>query len=405
MELLLLSLTVLSVFTSAADILVLMDHTDIKESHSLFFDSIISRGHKIIYKLPDSQGLRLEKFDDYLYSTVILMCPGEGMIYLDLNGKVSVSDLVKFSDNGGNLVIFGDVDAASHYRKLANDFGVDFYEQGTRLYSEKKEKTIATTNITSPISILPTSKAPIKFSGIGLYYNQNSKLLTPLISTSKDQYVRNEFKKTDVKEPVVFAVAFQGRNNVRAVFVGSVDVCANSYMKDDSLSNNKMCVELLKWAFQEKSVLRYSGITHYKTESKKNKGYLEGEYTINDDLMFSIDIEELKDGKWQEYKTSKAYVEFVMLEPKIRKYLEFKNGSLVTHFRAPDIHGVYQFKVFLNNPGFSWIESATKVTVRPYKHNQFERFLPCAYPYYASVFASMSGFVVFSFYFLYHKNT
>lgn len=80
MELLLLSLTVLSVITSAADILVLMDHTDIKESHSLFFDNIISRGHKITYKLPDSQGLRLEKFDDYLYSTVILMCPGEGII-------------------------------------------------------------------------------------------------------------------------------------------------------------------------------------------------------------------------------------------------------------------------------------------------------------------------------------
>lgn len=315
-----------------------------------------------------------------------------------------MSDLVKFSDNGGNLIIFGDVDAASHYRKLANDFGVDFYEQGTRLYSEKKEKTVVTTNVTSPASILPTSKSQLKFSGIGLYYNQNSKLLTPLISTSKDQYVRNEFKKTDVKEPAVVAVAFQGRNNVRAVFVGSIDICANLNMKDESLNNNKVCVELSKWAFQEKSVLRYSGITHYKAGSKKEKGYLEGEYTINDDLVFSIDIEEFKGGSWQAHKSSKAYVEFVMLEPKIRKYLEFKNGSSLTHFRAPDIHGVYQFKVFLNDPGYSWIESATKVTVRPYKHNQFERFLPCAYPYYASVFASMSGFVVFSFYFLYNKN-
>ena len=316
-----------------------------------------------------------------------------------------MSDFVTFSDNGGSLLVFGDTDAASFYRRLANEFGLDFYEQGTRLYSESKNKTLLSSSVSAPSIIIPSSTAKIGFSGTGITLNVDSSLLTPLFSSETGDYVRNEFKKTEKQESAVVAVAFQGRNNARAVFVGSVDVCSNDFFSDKSKGNEKACGEMSKWAMNEKGVLRYSGITHFRTGEKHEKGHLEGEYTINDEVYYSIDIEEFRGGKWSEHKTENAYVEFIMLDPKIRKYLTFKSGSLFTRFKAPDVHGVYQFKVSLHEPGYSWVDTASKATVRPYKHNQFERFLTCAYPYYASVFASMTGFLIFSFYFLYHKDT
>ena len=45
-----------------------------------------------------------------------------------------------------------------------------------------------------------------------------------------------------------------------------------------------------------------------------------------------------------------------------------------------------------------------QVSVRPFRHNEFERFLVAAYPYYASVFSTMAAFFLFGFVFLYHKS-
>ncbi len=44
-----------------------------------------------------------------------------------------------------------------------------------------------------------------------------------------------------------------------------------------------------------------------------------------------------------------------------------------------------------------------QVPVRPFKHNEYERFLECAYPYYTSALSMMLGFFVLGFFYLYHK--
>lgn len=307
---------------------------------------------------------------------------------------------MKFSDNGGSLIVFADTDAGAQYRKLANEFGIDFHEQGTRLYGESK--VLKTNNITGPSIIVPASKEKVLFSGIGMNYNKDSRFLTPLLSTNAKNIVRNEFKVSEVSGSSHVVLAFQGRNNARAIFSGSIDICSNSHSEKNY--NQKFCLEFAKWVLNEKGVLRVSSITHHRQNEKREKGYLEGEYTINDDLYYLIEIEENVDGKWQRFKTDNAYLEFVMMDPRIRKYLANDKDGLVSQFKAPDVHGVYQFKTFLYEHGYSWIETANKVTVRPYRHNQFERFLVCASPYYLSVFVSIAGFIVFSFSFLFHKN-
>lgn len=45
-----------------------------------------------------------------------------------------------------------------------------------------------------------------------------------------------------------------------------------------------------------------------------------------------------------------------------------------------------------------------QVSVRPLQHTQYERFIPSAYPYYASAFSMMAGLFVFSIVFLHMKE-
>ncbi len=45
-----------------------------------------------------------------------------------------------------------------------------------------------------------------------------------------------------------------------------------------------------------------------------------------------------------------------------------------------------------------------QVSVRPLQHTQYERFIPSAYPYYASSFSMMLGIFLLSLFFLHMKD-
>jgi len=317
---------------------------------------------------------------------------------------------LRFYDEGkGNLFVLGDTDAAQPYRRLANSFGLDFYEQGARVYTANKPTGPALvhhnfTSITSP------SSKPLSFAGTDFHLRRGHKQAFPLLTGTKDAKVLNDLKQKEVLKPegedVVLAVAIQGLNNARAVFLGSVDLCSNTTFEGP---NGKFCKETAAWAFQQKGRLRYGNITHYRIQSlsdaqRQAVGTLEVAYRVQDFAYYSVDIEEFRDGQWQAYPGSTVYIEFVMLDPYIRKYLSRSGKTFYTTFQIPDVYGVFQFKTKSEEPGFSWISTASEAPVRPFRHDEYERFLVVACPYYASVFACVGSFLVFSFYFLYHKE-
>lgn len=108
-------------------------------------------------------------------------------------------------------------------------------------------------------------------------------------------------------------------------------------------------------------------------------------------------------------------------------------GKYSVQFKLPDVYGVFQFKVDYNRLGYTHLYSSTQVSrvparpqpacatpgllsgrpvpsvlrqvsVRPLQHTQYERFIPSAYPYYASAFSMMAGLFVFSVVFLHMKE-
>jgi oligosaccharyltransferase complex subunit beta len=69
--------------------------------------------------------------------------------------------------------------------------------------------------------------------------------------------------------------------------------------------------------------------------------------------------------------------------------------------QVPDVYGVFKYVVDFQKQGYSYVQLSQQVPVRPFRHNEYERFLVCAYPYYASAFSSMAAFFALGFFFLY----
>lgn len=98
-------------------------------------------------------------------------------------------------------------------------------------------------------------------------------------------------------------------------------------------------------------------------------------------------------------------MEFHRLDPFIRVPLTNDGGGILsTEIMAPDTYGVFNFIVKFNKLGYTKIETKAQVTVRPLRHDMYERFISCAYPYYFSAFSMMFGVFILSFAFLYHRD-
>ena len=78
-------------------------------------------------------------------------------------------------------------------------------------------------------------------------------------------------------------------------------------------------------------------------------------------------------------------------------------SCLLAAAQVPDVYGIYKFRVQYRRPGLSVLSLSDQVSIRPFRHNEYERFISAAFPYYTSYFVIMAGFFVFTFMFLFTK--
>jgi len=167
-----------------------------------------------------------------------------------------------------------------------------------------------------------------------------------------------------------------------------------------NLEMNFFAQQLLQWTFQERGILRAKNVMHHRVGEKESPQV----YTITEDITYSIDIEEWNGRRWVPYVSTDVQLEFRMLDPYVRTTLKCNDkGHYTITYKIPDVYGVYTFKVEYIRKGYGFLTDITRVPVRPFRHTQYERFIPSAYPYYASAFSMMAGLFIFSFVFLYTK--
>ena len=180
---------------------------------------------------------------------------------------------------------------------------------------------------------------------------------------------------------VVLVAGLQARNNARVVITGSLELFSDNFIQSEaSLLNGKpkqsgnglFTEELSKWVFGERGVLRLNSVTHHKINENEAKTI----YTVNETIVYTVSIEEKQDGQWVGYVADDVQLEVQMLDPKIRTTLKSQgNGIFTTAFIAPDVYGVYTFKLDYHRLGYSSLSDRVIVTIRPYRHDEYERFI------------------------------
>eukprot|EP00262_Sarcandra_glabra_P002092 TRINITY_DN12348_c0_g1_i1.p1 TRINITY_DN12348_c0_g1~~TRINITY_DN12348_c0_g1_i1.p1 ORF type:complete len:436 (-),score=61.57 TRINITY_DN12348_c0_g1_i1:475-1782(-) len=405
-------------------ILVLVDDLAIKSSHSIFFNSLKTRGFDLDFKLADDPKLSLQRYGQYLYDGLILFSPSIERF----GGSMDLAAVLDFVDSGHDLIFAADASASDLIRDIATECGLDFDEDPSAVVidhtgyavseTEGDHTLIASDDFIRSDVILGDKKieAPVLFRGIGHSLNAANSLVLKVLSASPSAYSANPKTKLSsppsLTGPAISLVSIvQARNNARILISGSLDLFSNRFFrssvqkagsstKHEKSGNEQFVTELSKWVFHERGHLKAVNVRHNKVGETVEPAM----YRINDDLEYFIEIYEWSGKTWRPYVADDVQVQFYMMSPYVLKTLSNdQKGLYSTSFRVPDVYGVFQFKVEYQRVGYTSLSLAKQIPVRPFRHNEYERFIPAAYPYYGASFSTMAGFFVFTIFYLYNK--
>ena len=387
--------------------LVLLDDWHNVETNSLFWKQITDMGFEIDFKMASDKDIKLTNFGEYLYDNIIFFAP----TYSDSKkNEINIQNLLKFIDDGHDLMIFGSSDASKFMRELVNEFGVDYDDYESELKdSLYLHQDSGITGLNKQLLNLYDEEIIISKNIIGIsniFNKPNGYILYKGIGMDSGEVYSNG-------EHIKLVNGYQARNNKRIVVLGSTEICSDKFyylsMTEDNKSmlespNAVFCQDILNWNFQRTGVLKFENARHNNNEGKSLETY-----RIKDYLEYYIDILEYdyKTNSWKNYESDDVQLSFIMMNPYYINQMKrlYNKPTYYVKFRAPEKHGVFKFIVDYHRTGYSYIFSSTKVPLRPFYHNEFPRFIPCAYPYYLSVFVILGAFIIFSILFLYGKET
>ncbi|XP_021757923.1 dolichyl-diphosphooligosaccharide--protein glycosyltransferase 48 kDa subunit-like isoform X2 [Chenopodium quinoa] len=406
-------------------ILVILDDASYKSSHSIYFNSLQSRGYNLDFKLSDDRKIALQRYGHYLYDGLILFSPSSDSIG---EGSLKLNDVLDFVDSGHDLIVAANANASDFIRNVASECGIDFEDDTAAVvvdhtsYSvseiEGDHTLIASDNIIKSDVILGKKKieAPVLFRGIAHSVNAASSLALKVLSASPAAYSANPNHKLS-KPPALTGTSIslvsvvQARNNARVLISGSLDMFSDRFLRSnvqkagtsfkyEKSGNEQFLTELSKWIFHERGHLKAVNVKHRKLGETNEPSI----YRIKDDLEYSVEIYEWSGSSWEPYVADDVQLQFYLMSPYVLKTLsKDKTGLYHTSFKVPDVYGVFQFKIEYQRLGYTSLSLAKQIPVRPYNHDEYERFLPVAFPYYGASFSTMVAFFIFSILYLYHK--
>lgn len=401
--------------------LVVVDNLSVKDTHSIFFKSLTERGHVLNFVDKDTQHIELQKYGEYLYDNLVLFAPR-------VEDSLDSDEVLQFIDSGRNVLLAADSGASTTVRDVASGVGASFADSATAVidhlnfdqsdFDGHHSVVIAEDFIkNAPLFLGHKNPAPVLFRGIGQEV-RDGPLNYKILSASGTAYSGRIDGKAGTPRLLgkknTLVSALQARNGARVVVSGSLALFSDAffgqqiqkYSQDGKTTatksgNQEFSIELSKWAFAERGVLRFRDIHH----ANQATGLTPNMYTIKENITYSIVIEERVGGQWVPFKANDVQLEFIMLDPYVRTNLTHDGkGKYSTSFQLPDVYGVFTFKVDYQRPGYTPISAISRVPVRPFRHDQYERFIPSAFPYYAGAFSMLGGLFIFSIVFLYHKD-
>lgn len=404
--------------------LVVLESWSTKQTHSSFFAELKERGHELDYRLPNDPKLALQTYGEYIYDNLIIF----GSDIAGFGGSLSVPSILRYLDHGHNLLVAVDHHVSPKMRELANQCGIDFDPKDIRLHDHQHydvsdtrgDHTLVVTDtwIEAPV-LTGAPKAPVLYRGVAAALDVKSKLVFSILQGSPTvvaSSIKRSSKIHSMGKDSNLITALQGRNNARATFVGSVDMCSDAFYASpvqragtnerfEKSGNEDFCVALGKWTFKETGLLRATNVRHHIAN---NATILNpAVYTVNDFVDYSVDISEWswESQTWVPFTKTDVQLELVKMSPYQLKNMDTsKKGRYTAQIQLPHEFGVYHFTIDYKRRGFSHLQQSDQIAVRPYRHSEHARFIPAAYPYYSSAFSLIAAFATFGVLFLYQKE-
>jgi oligosaccharyltransferase complex subunit beta len=404
-------------------VLAILENSNIKASHSIFFKSLEGEGFKIDY-VQASDSVDFQKYGEWQYDNLIIFAPNAE----ELAG-VTPQTLLEFVDAGHNVLVAASSKISEAIREIASECNIEFEAKGTSVIDHLNFDTsdvdgahtliVADKILDAPVIFSKPVNAPVLFKGIGQDIQEDSPLLFSLLTASSTAYSHSVNKPINeisiAGRKISLVSALQARNNARVTFSGSLELFSDAFFnlpvqkyaadgsskKFEKSGNEAFAKNVAEWTFQERGVLRASNVRHHRV----NETDAPAMYTINEDIEYSIQIEQWNGKRWVPFSAKDVQLEFRMIDPYVRINLKADDKGMFSQtFKIPDVYGVFTFKIEYFRKGYGSFTSITRTPVRPYRHTQYERFIDAAYPYYASAFSMMAGLFVFSWVFLYNRE-
>lgn len=409
---LLLCLYRIAIASTNQRVLVIVDDLALKQTNSKYFKSLEDAGFQLDIKTSTDSTVKLFKYDELIYNSLVLMAPKSNSFGSD----ITINSITNFIDAGGNVLVVADSDVEDAVRTLAIECGLELDDKGNSVIDHFNHDAAdggAHTRIVSKVDNLIEQDAItgglksglFLYEGIGIRVDESNPLSFQILSASDDAF---SYKPGTAVKTYPFSIgkettligSTQARNNARITFVGSMKFFSNEFLdaniklsnsqESSKSANEQLAIAVTKWTFKELGVLRVTDVRHQLIGSDEKQN--SSGYTVTDDVKYSISIEKYENGKWLPFAANDMQLEFIRIDPFVRQVLKAdKAGNFVAEFKIPDVYGVFTFTVNYRRVGYTYLYSRTQVTIRPFRHTQYERFIYAAYPYYAAAFSMMFG--------------
>lgn len=315
--------------------------------------------------------------DDIVYDHAVFLPSTKKVV--GARDLVRKHNLLEFFNKGGNIVAVSSdkYSVPDDIRLFLNEVGI-YPAPRNYVVGSHFNKNVAIDSSNGVGSPIYPEIPLLDYKGSAALLS-NNELVFPLVKAPKLSYCANpkdsflsSEKLWTVGEQGFLAAAFQGLNNARGIWLGSLDLITES---------------LVQWVFQETGVLKLQFVEHYKTDEPgvSNRTL----YRIKDEVYYTAGISELQNGEWVPYVPSTednvVQLAFKMLDPYQRLNLtllgpgtSIENGKadlsiFFVEFTIPDHHGMFTFELDYKREGLSFLEDKRIVAVRHLANDEFKR--------------------------------
>ncbi|KAL7409884.1 dolichyl-diphosphooligosaccharide--protein glycosyltransferase 48 kda subunit precursor, partial [Mrakia frigida] len=427
--------------SSGSRVLVALEKNLNRDDYSHFWRSLEERGYELTFKSPRDESPSLTSFDERSFDHLVLFSPSTKTFSSDLTPQ----SLVRYLSLNGNILLALSPSLSEFNRDFAREFSLEFQPSDSYLIDHSHyvpSFDVPSSSSSSPhtaIALPPTDTlsknsaivseetrrgAPVLYRGVGHRIVPGSPLTVEILKGTREGYSA-EPRESEGAEDSIYPSEFlaggsvglvtgmQTLDNSRVVFAGSVELFSDRFWDasfkgvngvEHPTSGNKAFVkDITQWAFQEKGVLRIVAATHQLSNTLESKDV----YRIKDDVTYSITLQtHVSNGKsssWSAITLPDLQLDFTMLDPHVRANLvAVESGEKHAHqqeytvdFKIPDRHGVFKFLVDYKRAGWTFIQSSQTVSVVPFRHDEYPRFIVGAIPYYSGAASTSVAFLLF----------